>query len=339
MIEIATEFDRGDMQAPYEAISGLLDDTQTQLLSGSISYDTYIGDVFGRFSVLDTRTLSRFIPRDNLIYSLPENESFEHNVQLIELVESVRRGASVLLLDPLIALRPKRFIDFLKNDSSQNVPQIRHNFISTFQDKTYYRGIEVSSWSESIPLDHVSPTVRDALIRPEEFFKDKKEELEQARRNAEEYGNTVNLRNSLPFFSEFENRTWRHIGNQQTRYDFISISKYPQVVWHIVSGNAEKNWKRIMNSFTIRIFRFQVNSFYALPISDFLTSLKTSEEYLPVEEGDVKYEYPFKEEGIEYLVPFHLPVDFKTESRDFSPVFEDDIPISYRIPTPEDWND
>jgi hypothetical protein len=321
-----------------QSLHFLHDDTATMLRSGRFTYDAYVEAYIRRFITSDKDILTPFIASEGVSTKSDLSKYSKHDIltSLIDHVESVRPKASILLLDPLIALRANAFIDFLKITHGENALGIRREFIKTFNVDTFYRGIlpQKTDFKRNV---HFAPSVRRALKDTGAYLKKREEILHGVDEAALKEQPFYLLRYGLPFLMDVDTQAFRHVGNRETGKDLISISKFPELVWYVLSDNGKKYWKSASEPYTLRIFRFEMNSFYTLPTYVIFPDMKESGRSYVIDGGKEHYEIPVQTEGIEYLVPINLPENFAHDYRDFSPEFDDHMPISFHVPTTADW--
>ena len=326
-------------QRLFESYLNLNHDVLSLLNKNTLTYDSYMEAYISRFRFCDSDMINVLIASPFDITASPdESDHTNATNELVAHFDSIKPTASKLLLDPCIGMRAEEFSYFLEKNKAKDILEIRRQYINTFPIETYFRGYVFSDGQDLSANSQYSASVRNALLHMDKFIAKCNENLESDFEGVKKKSSYYLFRYSLPFLTDFIWQTIRHT-RAQTHRDLISVTKYPEIAWYATVDNKKQKWKDMSDSTFLRIYRFPMNSFYALSTLRFVHESKMSSEPILIDNGDQHYEIPINSEGIECVVPLSIPRDFASDFRDFRPIIDTLTrrPISFHIPTEEDW--
>jgi hypothetical protein len=273
---------------------------------------------------------------DYYLATLTADPTKEEILQLIELKNQMPQKYQTLFADPGIALRAQEFILFAQKlplDPQVSLLLLRRQFIDSCETKTYYRGLLLRTDDHTIV-----PSTLSAVFRGEP-----RKELFAYEQRLRVMNNLKSVAGALPFFSApFQEGTFfQTVLDHQRRgivtSPLLSVSEFPQVSWHAIANQYnELSWKAWDRGMSIIIYKFEMNSFYAIPI----TRVFSKPDFVGTKALRIgNIDLPAGDSRLEQLVPIALPCNFIQNPRIFRPSFVPFVkqPFRFQIPKSQDW--
>lgn len=345
------------MQAPerqlengsvYDDLISITNEVEEKIKSGDLTYDDYMEIQIKYFKGKDNDFLRSHI-RENVdtANSATNPNTWNKANSVFDAVKNVDINYPCLLTDPLIIARYNHFLSFIKDKPLQNPSELRKNFINTFPTKTYYRGVVLSSTETNYPNAHLAPIIRklvqnetDWLTQYRAEISNTKTKIEKLSKDRKSYSYLYNT----PLLYRFAERITRHVGSKQTKSEVISITEYPEIAWYIPSHNSRELWRHWDKKTFLRMYKFNMNSFYAPSTIDLVWSKfdsydKNDARTINFSNSAGDFEVSVLDPKIEQLVPISLPKDFDKDYRDYRPEWDETgfRTKSFTFPRETDW--
>lgn len=321
-----------------ETIRDIAADTQEQLRSNTLTYDSYMEAIITRMKDADDLFLRARIKNAliDMHGSSFKPETWTVTNEMIARVRVINPEYVPLLLDAGIALRRDDFVTFCQQNPDLDPLELRRQFIATFPVTEYYRAVVLKTDKPDIKNSHLAPEVRQAVEHPKEVTE---AYIAKSLRLFTSYQQGSARTLSLPLISDVEEDAKVHRFDRGTDGPFISVSEHPEVAWRAATYYKNEMWRKWGEGTKVRIFKFPMNSFYPLPASELLPDFLDPDSKLTFSDGQRAFEIPVIDPSVEQLVPLALPEDYQAVFKDYFPVRDaSGTPISLTMPSKEDWD-